>query len=98
MAALLCRTSLGGIIIGGVHRHEGRVDGFSAGAVLYLSHRRRRVLAAWRSGTYVTDIDDENTRGGGTSDSVGALMAGLEKASTSIYTVEKGSQKIAVPT
>jgi hypothetical protein len=45
----LRRSSLGGIIFGGVHR-SSETSGWSlGGAVLFLAHRQRRVLAAWRS-------------------------------------------------
>ncbi len=44
-------------IFRGVHRLEGPVDGFYGGAVLPMTHRRRRVSAWWRR--RVSICDDE---------------------------------------
>ena len=37
-AALWCRSSLGGVILGGTHVIEGPEDGFFGGAVIYPTH------------------------------------------------------------
>ena len=37
-AALWCRSTLGGVILGGTHVIEGPEDGFFGGAVLHLTH------------------------------------------------------------
>ena len=37
-AVLWCRSSLGGIILGGTHVIEGPEDGFFGGAVLHPTH------------------------------------------------------------
>ncbi|XBI40422.1 hypothetical protein VPH35_125011 [Triticum aestivum] len=44
-AALMCRSPLKGVILGGVHRLEGPVDGVYGGAAFAVMHQRRGVLA-----------------------------------------------------
>ena len=48
-AALWCRSSLGGVILGGTRVIEGPKDGFFGGAVLHPTHSWRWTLTAWRS-------------------------------------------------
>lgn len=52
---LLCRTLLGGIIFGSVHRLEGLVGGFCGGAAFPVMPQWHGVSAAWRCRISMTD-------------------------------------------
>ena len=54
-ATLMCRTPLEGVILGGVHRLEGPVNGICGVAAFPVKHRRRGVSAARHSKVSTTD-------------------------------------------
>ena len=65
MAALLCRSPLGGVSLGGVHWLKRPADGFSGGAAFHFTHRWRGDSAAWRSKILATVHDNGRAKGGG---------------------------------
>jgi hypothetical protein len=56
MTVLLRHFPLGGINLGGVHRHEGPVVGLLEVQCLSLAHRQPRILAAWHNGVSTADV------------------------------------------
>jgi hypothetical protein len=54
-AMLMCRTPLEGVILRGVHRLEGPVDGICGGAAFPMTHQRRGVSATRRNKVSATD-------------------------------------------